>query len=248
MGFLGMTLSIAACGNKEDSSTDAPEETTEATTEATTELTTEEITTEEETIKTIGKQEKDAYEIQISNETGKEIQEILIKTSEEEDYSENLLSANDIFEIDEERILYYKGDDSGDIEYDIQIVFKDGDTVELHALSFDDFTECKICLEDEVAFLTYESVSDGTVISTKEAELAIAEKANSSDSGDYPYTTLPLPAGEYPVTTVPSTQAPATEAPAPQQPATEAPAPQQPATEAPASNPDAGCLDDGLFY
>lgn len=240
VGLLGLAMFVAGCGNKKETTIETTEEVTEATTEATTEIITEEPTTEDIVVKTIGKQENGAYEIQISNVTGKEIQEILIKASEDEEYSENLLATNDIFAVDEERILYYKGDDIENKEYDIQIVFKDGDSFELHALTFEDFTECELCLEDEVAFVTYKSISDSISISTKDAEIALA--ANQSNDDDYSYTTLPLAPGEYPVMEVPETQ-PSTQAPATEAPVTEAPAP-----EPPASNPDEGCLDDGLFY
>lgn len=242
-GLLGLAVFTIGCGDKAESTTESTEAVTEATTESTTELTTEEVTTEEP-VKTIGKQETGAYEIQISNGTGKAIQEILIKNSEDEEYSENLLEENDKFALNEERILYYKDVTSENKEYDIKIVFKNGDSYELHALPFEDFTTCKLCLEDEVAFVTYESINDKAVVSTKDAEIALAEKANAGGSGDYSYTTLPLPAGEYPVTEAPTTEASTTEAVAPL-PSTETPVTEAPTTQAPATE---GCLDDGLFY
>ena len=147
-------------------------------------------------LKTIGKEDKEAFKVEIKNATGKTIKGIAIKQTDEESYPENMLEDGDVFTDQESRNLYYKApeDTTKEIEentedmaaesekaqekeleqgYDIQLTFEDDSTAELHAFPFEDIEKGEICYEDDVAYLTYTSVASKEELNTKEAELAV---------------------------------------------------------------------------
>ncbi len=251
IGLFGLTFCMTGCGNKTESAAEVPVGISEDMTEAATVLTTEEITTEEEVVKSIGKPETGAYEIHMTNTTGQPVIEFWVKASEDTEYSGNLLDADDVFAEKEERILYYKDQEERDSEnpaYDIRIVYEDGNSYELHDLPFEDFTECKLCFEDEIVFLTYTSISDKKSVSTKDAEIARKEAENTpapSNGGGSSGTAAPIPAEQPEVETTPTTQAPSAETPNTMLPSTEVPVIEVPEENYPG---DEGCLDDGLVY
>ena len=147
-------------------------------------------------LKTIGKEDKEAFKVEIKNATGKTIKGIAIKQTDEESYSENMLEDGDVFTDQESRNLYYKAPEDTTKEteentedmaaesekaqekeleqgYDIQLIFEDDSTAELHAFPFEDIENGEICYEDDVAYLTYTSVASKEELNTKEAELAV---------------------------------------------------------------------------
>ena len=147
-------------------------------------------------LKTIGKEEKEAFKVEIKNATGKTIKGIAIKQTDEESYPENMLEDGDVFTDQESRNLYYKATEDTTKEteentedmaaesekaqekeleqgYDIQLTFEDDSTAELHAFPFEDIEKGEICYEDDVAYLTYTSVASKEELNTKEAELAV---------------------------------------------------------------------------
>ena len=147
-------------------------------------------------LKTIGKEDKEAFKVEIKNATGKTIKGIAIKQTDEESYPENMLEDGDVFTDQESRNLYYKAPEDTTKEteentedmaaesekaqekeleqgYDIQLTFEDDSTAELHAFPFEDIEKGEICYEDDVAYLTYTSVASKEEINTKEAELAV---------------------------------------------------------------------------
>lgn len=147
-------------------------------------------------LKTIGKEDKEAFKVEIKNATGKTIKGIAIKQTDEESYPENMLEDGDVFTDQESRNLYYKApeditketeenteDMAAESEkaqekeleqgYDIQLTFEDDSTAELHAFPFEDIEKGEICYEDDVAYLTYTSVASKEELNTKEAELAV---------------------------------------------------------------------------
>ena len=166
----------------------------------------EEAVTEEEpeeTYQVIGRESEDAYDILLTNKTGKVIKGIQVKSSEQKEYPANMMAGSQKIEKDETIELYYtseaaekseskeadsdKEDESEDtkkdtpeiadavmnVVYSLQITFEDGTSQELTSFAVDDIEEAEICYEEEVAFLTYESKSEDVEISTKEAELAL---------------------------------------------------------------------------
>ena len=147
-------------------------------------------------LKTIGKEDKEAFKVEIKNATGKTIKGIAIKQTDEESYPENMLEDGDVFTDQESRNLYYKAPEDTTKEteentedmaaesekaqekeleqgYDIQLTFEDDSTEELHAFPFEDIEKGEICYEDDVAYLTYTSVASKEELNTKEAELAV---------------------------------------------------------------------------
>ena len=147
-------------------------------------------------LKTIGKEDKEAFKVEIKNATGKTIKGIAIKQTDGESYPENMLEDGDVFTDQESRNLYYKAPEDTTKEteentedmaaesekaqekeleqgYDIQLTFEDDSTAELHAFPFEDIEKGEICYEDDVAYLTYTSVASKEELNTKEAELAV---------------------------------------------------------------------------
>ena len=147
-------------------------------------------------LKTIGKEDKEAFKVEIKNATGKTIKGIAIKQTDEESYPENMLEDGDVFTDQESRNLYYKAPEDTTKEteentedmaaesekaqekeleqgYDIQLTFEDDSTAELHAFPFEDIEKGEICYEDDVAYLTYTSVASKEELNTKKAELAV---------------------------------------------------------------------------
>ena len=147
-------------------------------------------------LKTIGKEDKEAFKVEIKNATGKTIKGIAIKQTDEESYPENMLEDGDVFTDQESRNLYYKAPEDTTKEteentedmaaesekaqekeleqgYDIQLTIEDDSTAELHAFPFEDIEKGEICYEDDVAYLTYTSVASKEELNTKEAELAV---------------------------------------------------------------------------
>ena len=144
-----------------------------------------ETETEEETFKAIGTEAENAFCVKMKNATGLDIVGVAVKLTEDEDFDTNLLLDGDVFKADEERTLFYEMPVGDDMEeevtddeklltqgYDIQLTFADESVKVLHAFPFEDIAEGVIYLEDEVAFVKYESMTSGEEVSTKEAEIA----------------------------------------------------------------------------
>lgn len=153
-------------------------------------------------LKVIGQQEKDAFQVELKNATGKNIKGVAIKLTDEESYPDNMLKEGDIFADQESRNLYYKAPedttetsdapaeetaDTSESEgteekaleqgYDIQITFEDDSTAELHSFPFEDIEKGDLCYADDVAYVTYTSISTKEEMDTKEAELAVKAAA-----------------------------------------------------------------------
>ena len=86
-------------------------------------------------VKTIGQKSKDSKSLKMTNNTGKKITVFEIKSSSEENFSDNLLEDGDAVKNKEQRTLYYevKENDKLDVKIGLQdqdktFVFKDVDT------------------------------------------------------------------------------------------------------------------------
>ena len=138
-------------------------------------------------LKTLGTKAEGAYEVQIKNATTRPISGVAIKSSEEADFTTQLLGEGDTFAVDEERILYYlpaaaatptPAEAAGDEKlltaaYDIRITFGDDGYPTLDSFPFGDIAKGDLLAADGVGYLNYESVNTKSVIDTKAAELAI---------------------------------------------------------------------------
>ena len=68
----------------------------------------------------------------------------------------------------------------------MQLTLKDGKTYVLHGFPFEDIKEGTVLLENDIAYITYTSVSTKEKIDTKEAERATKE-AEAAGVSDYHY-------------------------------------------------------------
>lgn len=193
------TFLIIGCEKKTETKTE--------TESVTVETETMETETEKETYKTIG-QEKEAenvFCVKLKNSTGRDIIGVAVKLAENAEFSENMLDAEDVFSVKEERILFYESveNEASDIQkessendklltqgYDVQLTFSDGSTKVLHSFPFEDIKEGEICFEDEVAFLKYTNISAKENVDTKNAELAVknAEESEALTAAETEYS------------------------------------------------------------
>lgn len=252
IGLLALTcaalLLCAGCSSAETSSAE-PTATPEAT------ATAEPTATPEPELDSIGEksESKDTFSVTLENGTDQDITAVSVKTGEEEKFPESMMKKDDVFEKGEKSVLYYtpkKDDASSSSEasddkivtprYDIQITLKDGTKYVLHAFPFGDIEEGKIQVADDVAYLTYTSVSTKEKVDTKEAELAEKETAESEVS----VQTEETPASEAePVYEEPSYEEPSYEEPSYEEPSYEEPA----APEQPDNGGQEGCVNGALF-
>lgn len=168
------------------------------------------------------------FSAKLKNLTGKVITGFAVKNEKDEEYPDNFLTEEDKFEADEERVLWFdpnaevkadgnteeknqdaaektedenKDEDEKEIpKYDIQLTFEDGTTAELHTFPFGDTEEAELHLEDEVAYLIFDSISQKKEYNTLETEKALAPKPTEApaaasqstqsydNSSDYDYS------------------------------------------------------------
>ena len=180
--MIGLAGTVTGCGSKKEETPVVEEE------------------KKEPELKAIGQEDKEAFNVEVKNATGKNIKGVAIKLTDEDAYPENMLEEGDVFADQESRNLYYKAleknenedvteefettendgtDDEKVLEqgYDVQLTFEDDSTAELHAFPFGDIEKGDLCYADDVAYLTYTSIESKEQIDTKEAELAVKQAA-----------------------------------------------------------------------
>ena len=180
--MIGLAGTVTGCGSKKEETPVVEEE------------------KKEPELKAIGQEDKEAFKVEVKNATGKNIKGVAIKLTDEDAYPENMLEEGDVFADQESRNLYYKAleknenedvteefettendgtDDEKVLEqgYDVQLIFEDESTAELHAFPFGDIEKGDLCYADDVAYLTYTSIESKEQIDTKEAELAVKQAA-----------------------------------------------------------------------
>lgn len=133
---------------------------------------------EAEEIKPLGK----IYEATLENATGRDITGLQTRDSASEGFSENKLLGGDIFAKEEKRHLICDvtkavTDAEADAQCDICLTFEGGQQMVLTDVPFSDMDECRLCLEDDVAFLTYVSLETKEEVSTKDTELKLKAEA-----------------------------------------------------------------------
>ena len=247
-------------------------------------------------LKTIGEKAEgeNVFAVKLTNSTEKDITGIAVKGSKEDEYPENMLEEGDVFVQGEKRILYYdaaavieanKAENEVDENrplirpiYNIQVTFADETVQELHSFPFGDAEEAEVCQGEEVLYITYTSLAEGTEFNTEEAELMekqLAEEMSfepeqitydqSQIVYDVPVYQEPAaqPAAQEPAAQ-PAAQEPAPQEPAPQEPAAQEPVAQEPVVQEPVYQEPVvqepsfepvymdpagdGCVTDGLTY
>ena len=183
-----LALSLTACGGAEEETVKETETVVESETEA--------------VLNAYGEDVEGAWKIQIKNSTGAEIKTVAVRKTGDTEFGDNLLTENAVIATDEEVVIYYVADIVEETEeasedakalnetYDVSIILSDDTSYVLTAFPFEDMEACEIKVEDEVAFVEYESLSTKETISTKEAELAIKEAETEEvyyEEDDYSY-------------------------------------------------------------
>lgn len=141
-------------------------------------------------VKVIGTKTEKSFEVKMTNGTGQDISAISVKSSEEEAYPENMLTAPDVFLKDETRILYYEPKESTEEQatetgkviptaYSIQLTLADSSVFELHSFPFEEMKEGAVKLQDGIAYVTYKGADSDSEISTLDAELATKAAAEA---------------------------------------------------------------------
>lgn len=246
--------------------------------EQTEEDTEKKVEEKEEVLKFIGTEKEGSSKITLENKTGKDIKGIFVKKSEDTEFTENLLVEGDVYLAAEKRYFCYEFQQetaSADGEeklltqgYDVQLTFADDTTAVLHGFPYEDMKEGVLCLEEDLAYLMYESVSTKEEQNTKETEVALkaqkeAEEAAAAaaaeqaaqEAAEKEAQEAAEAAAKQAQQSKPQTQSkpqskPSVSQPTPKPQAEPEPAPQpepEPAPQ-PETSSGGGCLDDGLFY
>ncbi len=214
------------------------------------------------------------YKVILENKTGKEIVGVSVKDSSMSDYPGNMLPEGEVFTIDERRYLYYDSTTSDqtedvrpeagaedekllEMQMDVQLTFADATMLVLTAFPFGDIEEGQVCLEDDVAFIQYKSLSTEEALSTKEAELAIkaaaeeaqrqAEEAAAAEAQRQAEEAAEAQRQAEAAAEAQRQAETAAAAQRQQQQKKQQAQQQQPSQQAP-DNSDDGCVNDGLVY
>lgn len=150
---------------------------------------------------TVGNESEDALQMLMTNQTGLEIVGISVKSSNQSEYPANMLRSKQSIAPDEKVIFYFtpesvaqtkepfssrneekNGAEDGaavaeaviNLTYRLQITCTDGTIMEATLFPAEDIEDVALCMEDDIFYLTYKSKTDGTEVSTKEAEAAAA--------------------------------------------------------------------------
>ena len=132
-------------------------------------------------VKTIGQKTKDSKSLKMTNSTGKKITVFEMKSSSEENFSDNLLENGDAVKNKEERTLYYtvKENDKLDVKVGLQdqdktFVFKDVDTT--------DTKKVDVSLKDDKVNLDVTKKDGSTATLTPSEDSAKTEEEKKDES------------------------------------------------------------------
>lgn len=152
-------------------------------------------TTDKKEYQIIGNETDEAYQVLITNNMGQDITGIAIKTSDKEEYPANMLKTDEVLKKEDTAKLFYTeekteaADEVADsdakavnILYNVEITLKDGKVYELNTFEFEDVKEeIQLCVEEDVAYITYTSNTDDAEISTKEFELGVKAQKEAEE-------------------------------------------------------------------
>jgi colicin import membrane protein len=148
-------------------------------------------------LKIIGESVEGAYKVYLTNMTGKAIKGIAVRKETDLEFPDSLMEEEDLFEAREERILYYRDElqdgQIADAEYEIMLTFEDDTTAVLHKFPFKDMEEGKICLDDEIAYLTYTSIVTKAPVNTKASEIMAFAGVDPTAAPTAVITATPVP-------------------------------------------------------
>ena len=218
----GTMIAAAPASSFAAEATDAAEEVQESTSEDSQDTTEAEESKEEkatddqkkEELKTVGEKKDGCITFKMKNATSKKITGLAIKTAEDTEFPENMMAAEDSFELKEKKKVFYsKAADENTEEttdaaaddqapaYDLHITFEDETTADVHGVALEDLGTLTIREKDGIVYGTYKTKSTKEKKSTYDTEKAIADQAaadaaaaeaasqqtESYDSNDYSY-------------------------------------------------------------
>lgn len=126
----------------------------------------------------IGKDADGALSLEITNDLGKKITDIAFAPAGSEDAPAYLMTSDQVWKSGEQANVYFEnaGDD---VNYDVYVKVKDAEYT-LHNMKLDGVEKLSICIEDGVAYATFER--DGDAISTLRDEADLAEQAAAAEA------------------------------------------------------------------
>lgn len=141
-----------------------------------------------ENLKTVGEKKDGCIAFKLRNATSKKIIGLAIKTADETEFPENMMEADDVFELKEKKRVYFSKENS-EAEtaeetsedtaptYDMQLTFEDGTTADVHGIVLEDLGTLTLREKDGIIYGTYKLKSTKEKKSTYDTEKAIADQA-----------------------------------------------------------------------
>ena len=126
----------------------------------------------------IGEDADGALSMVITNELGKKITDIAFASAGSEDEPAYLMTSDQVWKSGEQAKVFFE-DAGDDVNYDVYVKVKDAEYT-LHNMKLDGVEELSICIEDGVAYATFER--DGDAISTLRDEADLAEQAAAEEA------------------------------------------------------------------
>ena len=168
-----------------------------------------------ENLKTVGEKKDGCIAFILRNATSKKITGLAIKTAEETEFPENMMEAEDSFELKEKKRIYFSKNSEENAEqntdetaadkapaYDMHITFEDGTTADVHGIVLEDLGTLTIREKDGIVYGTYKlkstkekkntydtekAIADQAAADAAAAQAAASQPAESYDSTDYSY-------------------------------------------------------------
>ncbi len=133
----------------------------------------------------LGTESDTALSIQVNNETGSSIKTFQIKTTDESEYSDNLIPSNVLFEQGQAAMLYYEPgeEETDETDYNVKVILQDGSSFELSTFPMRDMKESvTLHLSKSVVFIKYVSLESGESVSTLDIEVEAKEKRDAEEA------------------------------------------------------------------
>ncbi len=138
VGSLAATAPVSCFAAATSAKTTAEADTAEETEEAS------------EDLKTVGEETEDAISFKLKNATTKKITGLAIKTTEDAEFPENMMVADDSFALKEKKTVFFTKADTADAAqstetaaedqaptYDLHLTFEDQTTADVHGVALD---------------------------------------------------------------------------------------------------------------
>ena len=163
-------------------------------------------------LKTVGEEKEGCITFKLKNSTSRKITGLAIKTADETEFPENMMEADDSFELKEKKRIYFSSKETEENTdktaedkaptYDMRITFEDGTTADVHGIVLEDLRTLTIREKDGIVYGTYKlkstkekkttydtekAIADQAAADAAAAQAAASQPAESYDSNDYSY-------------------------------------------------------------